>query len=100
MTVIRSPAVTILLGDNLPLLRELPGEMAQMAYLDPPFNTGSTQVRRTLRTVPDDVGDRTGFGGRRYRTELLERSSYRDVFDDYLAFLGPRLQEVRRVLHA
>jgi site-specific DNA-methyltransferase (adenine-specific) len=71
-----------------------------MAYLDPPFNTGTTQVRRTLRTVPDDeAGDRTGFGGRRYRTELLERSSYRDAFDDYLAFLEPRLTEVRRVLH-
>src|SRR4051812_22582027 len=98
MTVIRSPAVTILLGDNLPLLRELPDGMAQMAYLDPPFNTGTTQVRRTVRTVPDDAGDRTGFGGRRYRTELLERSSYRDAFDDYLGFLAPRLEEVRRVL--
>ncbi len=92
--------MTILLGDNLPLLRELPDGLAQMAYLDPPFNTGTTQERRTLRTVPDDQGgDRTGFGGRRYRTELLERSSYRDAFDDYLGFLAPRLEEVRRVLH-
>ncbi len=92
--------MTILLGDNLPLLRELPDGMAQMAYLDPPFNTGTTQERRTLRTVPvGEGGDRTGFGGRRYRTELLQRSSYRDAFDDYLGFLAPRLEEERRVLH-
>src|SRR4051794_13930352 len=99
MTVIRFPAVTILLGDNLPLLLELPDGIAQLAYLDPPFNTGSMQVRRTLRTVPDDAGGaRPGLGGRRYRSELLERSSYRDAFDDYLGFLAPRLEEVRRVL--
>ena len=88
----------ILLGDNLPLLRDLPDGLAQMAYLDPPFNTGHTQERRTIRTTRGDDGDRTGFGGRRYRSELLERSSYRDAFDDYLGFLAPRLAELRRVL--
>src|SRR5919205_763234 len=69
-----------------------------MAYADPPFNTGRTQTRRTLATVAAPDGDRTGFGGRRYASELLETSSYRDAFDDYLAFLEPRLREVRRVL--
>ena len=43
-------------------------------------------------------GERTGFGGRRYRTRLLAESSYRDSFDDYLGFLEPRLREMRRVL--
>ena len=43
-------------------------------------------------------GDRTGFGGRRYASRLLAESSYRDHFDDYLAFLEPRLREVRRLL--
>jgi site-specific DNA-methyltransferase (adenine-specific) len=90
--------VTILLGDNLPLLRGLPAGSVQMVYLDPPFNTGRAQQRRTLRTVADAGGDRIGFGGRRYRTELLERSSYRDAFDDYLGFLEPRLAELHRVL--
>jgi site-specific DNA-methyltransferase (adenine-specific) len=91
----------ILLGDNLPALRSLPDAVAQMVYMDPPFNTGTTQERRTLRTVRDEeAGNRTGFGGRRYRTELLERSSYRDSFDDYLAFLEPRLTETRRILTA
>ncbi len=39
-----------------------------------------------------------GFGGRRYRTRLLDESSYRDDFEDYLAFLEPRLREARRLL--
>jgi site-specific DNA-methyltransferase (adenine-specific) len=91
--------VTVLLGDNLPLMRALEAESVQMAYADPPFNTGRTQQRRTLRTIPAADGDRTGFGGRRYRSELLATSSYRDAFDDYLGFLVPRLAELRRLLH-
>ncbi len=88
----------ILQGDNLTLMRALPGGCAELVYMDPPFNTGRRQQRRTLRTVAAADGDRVGFGGRRYRSELLERSSYRDAFDDYLAFLEPRLRELRRVL--
>jgi site-specific DNA-methyltransferase (adenine-specific) len=88
----------ILLGDNLPLLAAEPAGSVTMAYLDPPFNTGRPQTRRTLATTPSPDGDRTGFGGRRYATRLLEESSYRDAFDDYLGFLEPRLREVRRLL--
>jgi site-specific DNA-methyltransferase (adenine-specific) len=88
----------ILLGDNLELLRELDDAVFQLAYLDPPFNTGTVQRRRTLATVADENGDRTGFKGRRYATRLLAESSYRDSYDDYLGFLEPRLREVRRVL--
>jgi site-specific DNA-methyltransferase (adenine-specific) len=88
----------ILLGDNLELLRGLEDGFFQLAYLDPPFNTGTVQRRRTLRTVADDEGDRTGFGGRRYATAVLAEASYADSFDDYLGFLEPRLREVRRVL--
>ncbi len=88
----------ILLGDNLELLGEFPDGSFQLIYIDPPFNTGRSRVRRTLRTVSDPDGDRTGFGGRRYRSELLQTSSYRDSFDDYLGFLEPRLREARRLL--
>ena len=70
-----------------------------MIYIDPPFNTGMTQTRRTLRTVSDHDGDRTGFGGRRYRTEQVLASSYADTFDDYVAFLRPRISEARRLLN-
>src|SRR3954453_4038795 len=89
----------ILVGDNLPHLRDLPDGIAQMVYADPPFNTGRTQTRRTLATVGAPDGDRTGFKGRRYATKLLAESSYKDEFADYLCFLGPRLEELRRVLH-
>jgi site-specific DNA-methyltransferase (adenine-specific) len=70
----------------------------QLIYIDPPFNTGGSQTRRTLQTVPDEHGDHTGFMGRRYKTRLLGESSYRDHFEDYLAFLEPRLLEAHRLL--
>jgi site-specific DNA-methyltransferase (adenine-specific) len=88
----------ILLGDNLELLPGLAAESFQLIYIDPPFNTGSTQTRRTLAAVRDDDGERTGFQGRRYRTELQAVSSYGDSFDDYLAFLAPRLRHAHRLL--
>jgi site-specific DNA-methyltransferase (adenine-specific) len=90
----------IILGDNLEVLPRLRDGAFQLIYIDPPFNTGKAQTRRTLRTVPDESGDRTGFMGRRYRTRLLAESSYRDDFDDYLAFLEPRLREAHRLLSA
>ena len=90
----------VLLGDNLELLPKLPDGSFQLIYIDPPFNTGREQSRRTIRTVHDEDGDRTGFEGRRYRTELLNSSSYRDSFDDFLGFLAPRLEEAHRLLTA
>jgi site-specific DNA-methyltransferase (adenine-specific) len=88
----------ILLGENLELLSAFADESFQLIYIDPPFNTGKPQTRKTLQTVSDESGDRTGFMGRRYKTRLLEESSYRDVFEDYLAFLEPRLREAHRLL--
>jgi site-specific DNA-methyltransferase (adenine-specific) len=88
----------ILLGDNLELLPRFGDGAFRMIYLDPPFNTGRERSARPLRAVADSGGDRTGFGGRRYRTEMLERSSYRDTFDDYLGFLEPRLRHAHRLL--
>jgi site-specific DNA-methyltransferase (adenine-specific) len=55
-------------------------------------------VRKTLSVVGDEHGERTGFGGRRYRSRLLAQSSYRDAFDDYLGFLAPRLEHAHRLL--
>ena len=88
----------VVLGDNLPLLRALPDGCVAMAYADPPFNTGRPQVRRTLATVAEPRGDRTGFAGRRYATRLVGERAYADAFEDYAAFLEPRLRELRRVL--
>jgi site-specific DNA-methyltransferase (adenine-specific) len=90
----------VLLGENLELLPRLPDEFFQLVYIDPPFNTGREQARRTLSTVRDPQGERVGFQGRRYASRVLEESSYRDSFDDYLAFLGPRLEHARRLLRS
>ncbi|MEJ7797936.1 MAG: site-specific DNA-methyltransferase [Solirubrobacteraceae bacterium] len=92
------PPNRIILGDNLEVLRTLGNGAFQMIYIDPPFNTGKTQTRRTLQTQADAAGDRVGFGGRRYASRLLSQSSYVDEFADYLAFLEPRLIQARRVL--
>jgi DNA modification methylase len=88
----------ILLGENLELLPSFDDGSFQLVYIDPPFNTGHAQVRKTLSVVPDEDGERVGFQGRRYRTRLLAESSYGDSFDDYLGFLAPRLQEAHRLL--
>jgi site-specific DNA-methyltransferase (adenine-specific) len=88
----------ILLGDNLELLPAFADGSFQLIYIDPPFNTGKPQARKTLRVVQDEAGQRTGFHGRRYASELLAQSSYSDEFGDYLAFLRPRLLEAHRLL--
>ena len=89
----------IVLADNLAVLASLSDDSVDLVYIDPPFNTGKRQTLRRLRTVHDpDGGDRTGFGGRRYRTIRLGAQSFLDVHDDYLDFLEPRLVEIRRVL--
>jgi site-specific DNA-methyltransferase (adenine-specific) len=85
-------------GDNLPVLRTLPAASVDLVYIDPPFNTGRTQLRTSIATVRDDDGDRTGYRGKRYRTVTLGSAGYVDVFDDFLGFLEPRLDEARRVL--
>jgi site-specific DNA-methyltransferase (adenine-specific) len=91
----------IVLADNLDVLASLPDDSIDLVYIDPPFNTGKRQTLRRLRTIRDpDGGDRTGFGGRRYRTIELGSQSYLDIHDDYLDFLEPRLVEIRRVLRS
>jgi site-specific DNA-methyltransferase (adenine-specific) len=88
----------ILLGDNLELLPRFADGSFQLIYIDPPFNTGQAQTRKTLQTVASEGGDRAGFQGRRYATKLLSERSYEDEHDDYLAFLAPRLAHAHRLL--
>jgi site-specific DNA-methyltransferase (adenine-specific) len=88
----------VCLCDNLAALERMADESVDLIYIDPPFNTGKVQHRELLRTVRDVDGDRTGFGGHRYRTERLGGPSYRDSFSDYQAFLAPRLEHAQRVL--
>jgi site-specific DNA-methyltransferase (adenine-specific) len=89
----------IIHGDCLDVLPDLPDASVDLVYVDPPFNTGRVQRRYRLRTRRDEAGDRRGFAGRRYRSEKVSRDEgFADRFDDYLAFLEPRLREAHRVL--
>ncbi|MCX4246723.1 DNA-methyltransferase [Paraliomyxa miuraensis] len=91
--------VHLLHGDNLPILQGLASGRFRLIYVDPPFNTGKRQARRRMSTVRDDEhGDRTGFGGQRYRTLVHGTRAYADAFEDYLGFLAPRLEQAHRVL--
>jgi len=90
----------IYFGDNLPILKQIPAGSVDLIYIDPPFNTGKQQRRVRLSTVRSQEGDRTGFSGNRYQTITLGSQQYTDIFDDYLAFLEPRLVEARRILRA
>ncbi len=90
--------VDIHLGDNMEVLPRFESGSFDLVYIDPPFNTGAARTRRTLKTVRDDDGDRTGFQGRRYRTIRLGEMSFADSFADYTAFLAPRLEQARRLV--
>jgi site-specific DNA-methyltransferase (adenine-specific) len=88
----------VVAGDNAAVLAKLPDGTFDLAYVDPPFNTGRAQARQTLSVTADAVGERVGFGGRRYSSRLLQTLSYDDAFADYLGFLEPRLTRVRSLL--
>jgi site-specific DNA-methyltransferase (adenine-specific) len=91
----------IYLGDNLDVLRTIPEGSVDLIYIDPPFNTGKRQERRRMKVVHDEAeGDRVGYQGKRYRTVDLGTSGWDDSFDDFVAFLLPRLQEAHRILKA
>lgn len=88
---------TIVHGDNLAVAAQLPDASFRLIYLDPPFNTGKTQRRQRMTVTRAEEG-RTGFGGRVYTAEPGPVSGYPDRFDDYWAFLEPRLVAARRLL--
>ena len=88
----------IYFGDNLPILERLEAGSVDLIYIDPPFNTGRVQRHTRIKTVRSAEGDRTGFQGERYRTIEIGSRAFADVFDDYLAFLEPRLRQARRLL--
>ncbi len=88
----------LLCADNADVLPSLPEGVFDLVYVDPPFNTGRAQTRQTISTIADEHGPRRGFGGRTYRSRLLQSLSYDDQFGDYLGFLAPRLARARELL--
>jgi len=92
-------------ADNLVVLPTLPDGAFTLIYLDPPFNTGrsqkrqsTTSVRTTLASGAHATGTITGFKGQRYERIKGDLLGYDDQFEDYWAFLEPRLIEAWRLL--
>ncbi|TFC24667.1 site-specific DNA-methyltransferase [Cryobacterium sp. TMT1-3] len=92
-------------ADNLEVLPGLPDGVFTLIYLDPPFNTGRSQKRQSttsVRSVAVDgshaAGTITGFKGQRYERIKGDLLGYDDQFEDYWAFLEPRLIEAWRLL--
>lgn len=92
------PSLSIYFGDNLTILPSITDHSIDLIYIDPPFNTGRTQIRSQLKTIQDQAGERLGFGGRRYKSIKISSTGYNDVFDDFPGFLEPRLIEAKRIL--
>lgn len=76
----------IFFDDNLLRLKKLKNNSINLIYIDPPFNTGVTQIRNRFRTKAS---------GKR----VIESTyGYKDCFKNFLGFLKPRLVEAYRVL--
>ncbi len=90
---------TVFHDDNIRVLPCLPAGSFTMIYLDPPFNTGRRQERRTVTAVRSESATSTaGFKGRGYERIRGDLLRYDDRFDDYWEFLEPRLVEAWRLL--
>jgi site-specific DNA-methyltransferase (adenine-specific) len=99
----------VLHGDCLDLLPTLAPDSIALMYLDPPFNTGTTQQRDRIAVTalnaaaaPADrpAGVRTGFGGRHYAASRIDSPAYADRFDDHTAFLLRRIEAALPALTA
>jgi site-specific DNA-methyltransferase (adenine-specific) len=86
------------LGDNLPILREIPSGSCNLIYIDPPFNTQKTQQRDRIAVTRNAAGTRAGFGSARYSVKKLASPTYADTFEDFTGFMKPRLLEAHRLL--
>lgn len=88
----------IYFADNLEVLKSIPSDTIDLIYLDPPFNTGKVQKLTRLKTTRSSKGRRIGFQGKPYDSTVVDQKQFHDSFDDYLAFIEPRLVEAYRVL--
>ncbi|HWV50216.1 MAG TPA: DNA methyltransferase, partial [Microbacterium sp.] len=108
-------SVSIVHGDSLDVAKTLPSASFTLVYLDPPFNTGRAQERQVVTArrfteqpeldihepveeEPVEKEVRHGFHGHAYERVRGMLRTYDDSFDDYGAFLMPRLEEAWRLL--
>jgi site-specific DNA-methyltransferase (adenine-specific) len=88
-------------GENLTVAASLPDAAFTLIYLDPPFNTGRMRERavETARDTASGAGEvKRGFRGTSYERLRGDLRTYDDRFDDYWAYLEPRLSEAWRLL--
>ncbi|MCS5735853.1 site-specific DNA-methyltransferase [Herbiconiux sp. CPCC 203386] len=100
-------------ADNLTVLPRFADASFTVIYLDPPFNTGRAQTRRSttanrIETTQDAANETdaavktpgriTGFKGQQYDRIKGDLLRYDDRFDDYWGFLEPRIVEAWRLL--
>ena len=58
----RKTGGTIILSDNLPVLKAMEAGRVDLIYVDPPFNTGRTQSRTRIRVERDEADPINVFG--------------------------------------
>src|SRR4051794_26601115 len=104
MRLVRQPDAPLALdddllieGDNAAVLGLLPAGSFDLVYVDPPFNTGTRRRGGRTTTARDDAGP-AGVGGPRHRRERTEGPAYADVFEDFVAWLVPRLVAAHALL--
>ena len=98
VAALERPALKVVHGANIDVLKQLPAGQVDLIYVDPPFNTGKAQRRQEIKAVQSPTASRVGFQGRTYRTSVVGTREFPDYFTDYVAFLEPRLAEAHRVL--
>ena len=69
--------------DNMSVLKSLKDESVDLVYTDPPFNTKKSQKMTRIRVEANESGERTGFGGRKYRSTTLGTQEFSDSFKFY-----------------
>ena len=84
--------------DNLEVLKNMKSNSIDLVYIDPPFNTGKIQDRKSLKTIRSNNGDRTGFKGQKYSTKIIGSKSYSDIHENFLDFLKERIIQTKRIL--
>lgn len=93
------PSNTIWQGDSLEIISKWNPAKFNLIYIDPPFNTGTTQRRSRITVTQSDEGTRIGFGDKPVEVEKVNNDiQYEDSFSDYLSFIHPYMLQAHRLL--
>uniref|UniRef100_UPI000ABD2C96 DNA methyltransferase n=1 Tax=Treponema endosymbiont of Eucomonympha sp. TaxID=1580831 RepID=UPI000ABD2C96 len=77
-----SPAIRLILGDNLEILKGMNGESVDLIYLDPPFFSN-----RNYEVIWGDAGEKRSFEDR-----------WEGGMEHYIGWLKERVEHMHRVL--